>query len=62
MESPPLGRALVLDALISLMDEVTQLQEVVHQHGELLIAGLEEIPGRPKEKRVYPEQGSEEYN
>ena len=52
MESPPSGRELVLDALIGLMDEVAQLWDTVHQHGKLLIAGLEGIPGRLKEESV----------
>jgi len=62
MESPPLGRVLVLDMLIGLMDEVTQLQEAVNQHGKLLVSRLEEILGKLKEERIYPEQDLEEYN
>ena len=61
-ELPPLGGALVLDALVGLMDEVIRLQEEVHQHGELLIARLEAILGRLKEERIYPEQNPEESN
>ena len=61
-ESPPLGSMLVLDMLIGLTDEVIWIWEVVHQHGKLLIARLEEILGRTKEERIYLEQDSEEYN
>ena len=61
-ESPPLGGALVLDVLVGLMDEVIQLQEEVHQHGELIVAGLEAILGRSKEERIYLEQDLEESN
>src|SRR5882724_4296433 len=56
MESPPLGRVLVLDALVGLMDEVTQLWDAVQQHGELLVARLGDIPGRPEEERMYLKQ------
>ena len=61
-ESPPLGGALLVDMLVGLMDEVIRLQEEVHQHGELLIARLEAIPGRLKEERIYPKWDLEEYN
>jgi len=60
MESPPSGRELVLDALIGLMEEVTKLQDMVHQRGELLIGLLEGILGRPKEERIYLKWESEE--
>ena len=38
-----------------------RVQEV-HQHGELIIAGLEAILGRSKEERIYPEQDLEGSN
>jgi len=60
LESPPLGSELVLDALIGLMEEVTKLQDMVHQRGELLIGLLEGILGRPKEERIYLKWESEE--
>jgi len=61
-ELPPSGGALVLDALVGLMDEVIWLQEEVHQHGELIITRLESMLGRSKEERIYPEQDLEESN
>jgi len=62
MELPPSGGALVLDALVGLMDEVIQIWEEVHQHGELIIAMLEAIPGTWNEERIYLEQEQEESN
>ena len=59
-ESPLLGSALVLDTLTGLMEEVTKLQDMVHQRGELLIGLLEGILGRPKEERIYLKWESEE--
>ena len=61
-ESPSSDGALVLDALVGLMDEVAQLQEEETQHGELIVSGLEAIPGRLKEERIYLEQDLEENN
>jgi len=61
-ELPSLGGALVLDVLVGLTEEVIWLWEEVNQHGELVIARLEAVPGRSKEERIYPEQNPEESN
>ena len=62
MELPLLGGVLVLDALVGLTDDLIQLQEEVNQHGKLIIARLEVVPGMLKEERIYPEQDPEESN
>jgi len=61
-ESPPLGKALVLDALVGLSDEVNWLQVEVKQQGKWIFSAFEVLLGRLKEERIYLEQDLETSN
>jgi len=61
-EPPPLGKVLVLDALVGLSDEVKWLQEEVKQQGKWIFSAFEVLPGKLKEERIYLEQDLEGSN
>ena len=62
IESPPLDGESVLDVLAGLSEDVKRLQEEVKQQGKWITSGLEVLPGRLKEERIYLEQDPEGSN
>ena len=49
----PLGEASVLEALVGLLDKVKWLWEEVKQQGKWIFSGLEVLPVKLKEERIY---------